>query len=130
MAEVERTDEVTGPVDLVVPARSEHLRVLRLVASSVAASLDLDVDRLDDLRIAIDELCSMLIEDAPEGARLRLSLEGRNGRVIAEGSVTGARPGAPVDPITKLILDGLDIEWSTDDEAACLHLEVPRPEGR
>ncbi len=130
MAEGEGTEEVTGPVDLVVPARSEHLRVLRLVATSVAASLDLDVDRLDDLRIAIDDLCSMLIEGAPEGARLRLSLGGRNGHVVAEGSVTGGRPGAPVDPITKLILDGLDIEWSIDDEAACFHLEAPRPEGR
>ncbi len=127
MAEGQGIEEPTGPVDLTVPARSEHLRVLRLVTASIAASLDLDVDQLDDLRIAIDDLCSMLIEDAPEGARLRLSLRGRRGQLVAEGSVTGGGPGASMDPITQLILDGLDVEWANDEEAACFRLVAPRP---
>ena len=126
MAEGRSTEDLTGPVDLTVPARSEHLRVLRLVATSVGASLDLDVDQLDDLRIAIDDLCSMLIEDAPEEARLHLSLQGRRGHLAAEGSVTGGSGLTVIDPISQLILDGLDIEWATDQEAACFRLVAPR----
>ncbi len=126
MAEGQSIEQLTGPVELTVPARSEHLRVLRLVATSVAASLDLDVDQLDDLRIAIDDLCSMLIEDAPTDAKLHLSLQGRVGHLVAEGSITGGRGGATIDPISQLILDGLDVEWVNDEEAACFRLVAPR----
>lgn len=121
-------EQLIGPVQLTVPARSEHLRVMRLVATSVGASLDLDVDQLDDLRIAIDDLCSMLIEDAPRDAKLHLSFQGRLGHLAAEGSVTGGRSGASIDPISQLILDGLDVEWSNDEEAASFHLVAPRRE--
>ncbi len=125
MAEGQGIEQLTGPVDLTVPARSEHLRVLRLVATSVGASLDLDIDQLDDLRIAIDDLCSMLIEEAPEEARLHLSIRGRLGHLVAEGSVTGGK-GTTMDPITQLILDGLDVEWTNDEAAACFQLVAPR----
>ncbi|CAA9223068.1 MAG: hypothetical protein AVDCRST_MAG76-827 [uncultured Acidimicrobiales bacterium] len=125
-AEGQSIGQLIGPVELTVPARSEHLRVMRLVATSVAASLDLDVDQLDDLRIAIDDLCSMLIEDAPSEAKLHLSLQGRLGHLVAEGSVTGGRCGASIDPISQLILDGLDLEWSNDEERACFHVVAPR----
>jgi len=87
---VGRTEESNGPVELTVPARSEHLRVLRLVAASVAASLELDVDQLDDLRIAIDELCGGLIARRP-WARLRLSLVGRS-QCLAVGVEPGGLP--------------------------------------
>ena len=126
MAERQHIERLTGPVDLTVPARSEHLRVLRLVATSVGASLDLDIDQLDDLRIAIDDLCSMLIEGAPDGAKLHLSLRGHTGQLLADGSVVGGTGGATIDPITRLILEGLNVEWSNDEAAACFHLVAPR----
>ncbi len=128
MAEGQSIQQRTGPVELTVPAQSEHLRVLRLVTSSVAASLELDVDQLDDLRIAIDELCSLLIEHAENGARLRLSLVGHLKHLVAEGCIIDHGPTATVDNISRLILDGLDIGWSIDQEAASFQLVAPRPE--
>ena len=107
-------EQKVGPVDLTVPATSEHLRVLRLVSASLAASIGLDVDRLDDLRIAVDELCSLLIEHAPPGARLHLTLCGEQGRLVAEGALHDEAPAVEMDPVSQLILDGLDIEWSSD----------------
>jgi hypothetical protein len=107
-------EQKVGPVDLTVPATSEHLRILRLVSASLAASIGLDVDRLDDLRIAVDELCSLLIEHAPPGARLHLNLCGEHGQLVAEGALRDDAPAATIDPVSQLILDGLDIEWSSD----------------
>ncbi len=121
-----RTEVSNGPVELTVPARSEHLRVLRLVAASVAASLELDVDQLDDLRIAIDELCGGLIEHAVQGARLRLRLVGRSQCLEAEGSIVEGGSGGKVDPISQLILDGLDVDWSNDEQVSCFQLVAPR----
>lgn len=107
-------EQKVGPVDLAVPATSEHLRILRLVAASLAASMGHDIDRLDDLRIAVDELCSLLIEHAPPGARLHLTLCGEKGRLVAEGALHEDAPAVAIDPVSQLILDGLDIEWSSD----------------
>lgn len=128
MAEGQEIDQHTGPVELTVPAQSEHLRVLRLVTTSLAASVDMDIDLLDDLRIAIDELCGQLIEHAQEGARLRLALVGRSGHLQAEGSIVDGASSAPatIDPISQLILDGLDVEWSNDEQAPCFQLVAPR----
>jgi len=111
---------------MTVPARSEHLRVLRLVTASFAASLELDIDQLDDLRIAIDELCGLLIEHAPPEAVLRLTLVGQTRRLEAAGSILGGGASAAVDPISQLILDGLDISW-TKEEMGSFCVIAPRP---
>ena len=126
---VERNEQVAGPVELTVPARSEHLRVLRLVTASIAASLEFDVDQLDDLRIAIDELCGGLVEHAADGRRLRLRLVGGPQCLEAHGSIVDGGPGAEVDPISKLILDGLDISWQISEKTAAFHLVAPRGAG-
>ena len=107
-------EQKVGPVDLTVPASSEHLRIIRLVSTSLAASIGLDIDCLDDLRIAVDELCSLLIEHAPPGERLRLTLHGEKGQLVAEGALHEDAQAAAIDPVSRLILDGLDIEWSSD----------------
>ncbi len=119
-----------GPVELTVPASSEHLRVLRLVAASLAASVGLDVDQLDDLRIAVDELCSLLIEHAPDGARLRLRLWSDSGRLVVEGSLLQDASVAMIDPVSRLILDGLDVDWSSDAPSPFFRLVAPGRESR
>lgn len=126
MTEIQGTERRVGPVDLIVPASSEHLRVLRLATSSLAASLGLDIDQLDDLRIAVDELCSLLIERAPAGARLALTLREDSGRLFIDGTLANEAPAAmDVDPVSRLILDGLDVDWSIEAEATSFCLVAP-----
>jgi hypothetical protein len=119
------TEQQAGPVDLTVPASSEHLRILRLVAASLAASLGLDVDQLDDLRIAVDELCSLLIEHAPAGARLRLTLCGEKGSLMADGGLVEDAAIAEIDSVSQLILDGLDVEWTCSAPLPAFRLVAP-----
>jgi len=57
---------------------------------------------------------------------LRLTLVGRGQRLEAAGSIVGSGASAPVDPISKLILDGLDIFW-TKEETASFCVIAPRP---
>ncbi|MGI8778343.1 MAG: ATP-binding protein [Acidimicrobiales bacterium] len=57
-----RTKGVTeGEVRLEVPASPEFLRVARMMAAGVASRLGFTLDEVDDLRIAIDELCFCLV---------------------------------------------------------------------
>jgi len=66
---------VSGPegaralVELSIPARPEALQLARLSAGFVAAKARLDYDEVQDLRLAIDELCLSLLR--PDGANPR-----------------------------------------------------------
>lgn len=74
----------SGPIELVLPADTKLVRVARLVASGVATAAGFDVDELEDLRIAVDELCAALIEGG-ESAPLALTFELRGGGVSVLG---------------------------------------------
>lgn len=58
-------DEVTPPrtdvVELSVPALAQYVAVVRAATAGLAARLDLTLDRIEDLRIAVDEACTLLV---------------------------------------------------------------------
>ena len=51
----------SGEVRLAVPALPEFLRLARLTAAGLASRLGFTYDEVEDLRIAIDELCFSLV---------------------------------------------------------------------
>ena len=51
-----------GPVTLVVPPAASMVRVGRLTASSVASIADLSIDDIDDIKIAVSEMITLLIQ--------------------------------------------------------------------
>ena len=57
-----------GDVRLVVPAAPEYLRLVRLTAAGLASRLGFTFDEVEDLRIAVDELCFHLLGDGDNGA--------------------------------------------------------------
>src|SRR4051794_20755870 len=56
-----------GVVRLEVPADPRYLRVVRLVASACAADAGFDIDDIEDVRVAADELCAGALELEPLG---------------------------------------------------------------
>jgi serine/threonine-protein kinase RsbW len=64
-------------VELRVPASGAYVSVLRTAAAGLAARLDFTVDDIEDLRIAVDEACAVLLPLADTGARItaRFDLE-------------------------------------------------------
>ncbi|MEV6694243.1 anti-sigma regulatory factor [Micromonospora sp. NPDC051196] len=57
-------------VHLTVPADGGYLGVLRTATAGLAARLQFALDEIEDLRIAVDEACAMLLAIAPRGAEL------------------------------------------------------------
>ncbi|MEP7033306.1 MAG: ATP-binding protein [Actinomycetota bacterium] len=57
-----------------IPARGEFVHVLRSVAASAAARMNLSVDAIDDLRLSVDEACAELLKAVPSGSVLELSI--------------------------------------------------------
>ena len=62
-----RTDDI---VELRLPADGAYLSVLRTATAGLAARLDFTLDEIEDLRIAVDEACALLLVDVPENAEL------------------------------------------------------------
>jgi serine/threonine-protein kinase RsbW len=104
---VEDHHHIDGTIELVLPADTRLVRVARLVASGVATAAGFDVEQVEDLRIAVDELCSALIEGG-DGSALLLSFEVSPDSVGVLGS-TPAGPSAEFEPerlsLSRQILD-------------------------
>ena len=66
----------THEVELCIPADPAFVRIARLTASGVAALIPFDVERIDDLRITVDEICSTLVEVGRGTIRLAFVVDG------------------------------------------------------
>ena len=53
---------VADTVDLRVPADPAYLAVIRTATAGLASRLDLTLDEIEDLRIAVDEACALLLD--------------------------------------------------------------------
>jgi len=96
-------DEV-GAVTLVVPAATDHIRFVRLVVAGLAAKVGFDYDAIEDLRIAVHELCAHLIGLAATEASLYLIVVGRGAELGVSAQVAQA-PGRErgMDPLVEQI---------------------------
>lgn len=96
------TDPTGAPLDtieLTFPASSRFIRLSRLAAATLAAELDFDVEAVDDVRIAVDELVTLLVEG---GHRAVVSLRFLAGAddLVVEGSCRG-------DGVTEVVASDL-----------------------
>ena len=62
--------ETPDQVTVRLPAEGAYLSVLRTATAGLAARLDFTLDEIEDLRIAVDEACAMLLSQAVPGASL------------------------------------------------------------
>jgi serine/threonine-protein kinase RsbW len=69
-------------VTIRMPAEGAYLSVLRTATAGLAARLDFTLDEIEDLRIAVDEACGLLLSQATPGADLDCDF------TLAEDSVT------------------------------------------
>ena len=61
---------VEDAVEIRLPADSAYLSVLRTATAGLAARLDFTLDEIEDLRIAVDEACAMLLPQALDASQL------------------------------------------------------------
>ena len=98
----------SGPVRLEVPPTPQYLSAARLVAGAMAADAGLTVDDLEDLRLGVDELLSVLIAGvgaaSTDGARIALEYVADDGTITVRGSVDGVSVQTTPDPLTARIL--------------------------
>ena len=107
-----------------IPASIKHVALVRATATSLAAMLDFTYDRITDLHIAIDEICSrILATSAPRASRLEVTftIEEDSLRIQACGDAP-ARPDTPFlttwsRAILESVTDGVEV--TSPDDIAC-----------
>jgi serine/threonine-protein kinase RsbW len=62
-------------VRLQLPALGAYLSVLRSATAGLAARLDFTLEEIEDLRIAVDEACALLLPSTVPGAELDCEFE-------------------------------------------------------
>jgi len=90
-------------VTVVLPARPEMWSVLRLVASALGAQLDFSLDDIEDLRLAINELCTACASGATVDSELTCTLMWGDGGLEVVCCVAGV--SEPKDDSTASLLE-------------------------
>ncbi len=123
-------------VQLTLPAASAYLSVLRTATASLAARGDFTLDDIEDLRIAVDEACALLLLSAVPGSNLECTFELAPG-VIQVGVTVLSLDGEPpsTDTFAWTVLTALADEVSssvTADPRVTIRLRKRRgvPEDR
>jgi serine/threonine-protein kinase RsbW len=96
-------------VSLTVPLHVRHASTVRMVVASLAADAGFSVDEIDDLRLGINEVVSVLADEASDDPSARLTVEfslspGRVEATVARSDGAGA---PELDDLAKRILDAV-----------------------
>lgn len=106
-------DDESLVIRLQIPAVARYLRLARLTGAGMASDLGFSVDALEDLRVAIDELCAALIDDTPVGTELELSYRELDGGLEIEGRCVAPTENPPVlHAVARELLSILADEYS------------------
>jgi hypothetical protein len=92
---------------LTVPPFSEYLRTVRLVAADAAVRAGLDYDEVEDFRIAVDELCHLLMSSTDHEISVSFGVVGRS--VLARGRARprSGSPLAALNDISRAIIESV-----------------------
>jgi serine/threonine-protein kinase RsbW len=116
-------------IDVSGPAQPGTVGLLRAVAATLAARLGMDVEAIEELRMAVDEASSLLLTAGP-GERLSMSIEATDDGYLAirvrsdariEALPTDERTSWPWRVIRQLTSDA---EASVDGDGAGVSFRV------
>jgi serine/threonine-protein kinase RsbW len=89
------TTSAPPDVSLRLPADSSYLSVLRTATAALAARMDFTLDDIEDLRIAVDEACAILLPQARDASDLACEAWLGDATITVRVTVESDRPAAP-----------------------------------
>lgn len=118
-------------VVLSVPAVGAYLGVLRTATAGLAARLQFTLDEIEDLRIAVDEACAMLLPISPPGSELLCRFTVTDKALVVETSVPTTSPNCrlPAESFSWQVLSALadEIDATMAEGRAAIRLAKLRP---
>lgn len=110
------------PVRLSVPAARDHVRVARLTAAVVAERLDFDIDEIDDVLVAVDELTNAIIQARPT-SEIEFQFAEDGGAFVADADAEVA--GTPtLGPLARQVLLAVVDDFELTERAGHAHFRL------
>ena len=110
-------------VNIRIPASPEYVQVVRLIASGLANRLGFTLDDIEDLKIAVDELCAYLTGAQGREGEIEITFAIGDDRIEITGSGrfgAGIKVRTELTQLSQMILD-------TVVDAATLDLDNGSP---
>ena len=113
-----------------IPADTRHVALLRAAASALAARLDFPIDRITELQIVVDEVCSRLMAVSESPGQITMNLRPTEDGIDIEAATEGPRRVGKelLSEWSRVILEAIarDIRPDTSNGRTSLGLLVPR----
>lgn len=120
--EVDQVEEIK----LTLPALVDYARVARLAVTGLASRMGFSYDEIEDLRIAVGEVCSVLLDGS--GGRLELRCTLTDGALALETTRLPTGPPLQISDLTRQILLAVVDEADIDQDRAQVRV-VKRRQG-
>jgi serine/threonine-protein kinase RsbW len=114
-------------VTLTIPADGAYLSILRTATAGVAARLDFTLDGIEDLRMAVDEACALLLPQSKADSNLRCSFDvGRESLTIAVTADSSSPKPPRRDGFAWTVLTALTSEVDAMVDGSMVTLKLTR----
>jgi serine/threonine-protein kinase RsbW len=121
------TNDVVRPtavVRLTLPATPEFIRLARLTAAGLASRLGFTLDELQDIRIAVDELCFLLVGPDGRVGTVELTYESTDGSLVVEGRGASPTPPTELSAMSARILGVVAEEFGVTRDGDHVHFRL------
>jgi serine/threonine-protein kinase RsbW len=116
-------------ITLIVPARSEYARTVRMTAAALVGRTDMTYDDVEDVRMAAEEAFVYAVDTLPDGADVRFDFTVTNDSLemnvpLGAERVSAGEEGERAAAYAVFILESVcdEYEFASDDSGAHLRL--------
>lgn len=110
--------------ELTVPATTAYLRHVRILAATIADDCAFDVEAIESLRVAVDELCALAMADATDTAELTVAITTSEAGIDLTGRCRPVTEEPMLDPIAEQLLRAGSDHHALRLDGDTVHLEL------
>ena len=117
-----RVDASAPFVEFRIPPDPAYVRIARLTAGDMGGRVGFSLDELDDVRLAVDEMCAFLLDAL--GSVLVIRMQVRERTLLVEGWIPDGVQDAVPSKISRLLLAALvdSCEFAVRGESPCVYM--------
>jgi serine/threonine-protein kinase RsbW len=111
-------------VTVTFPARAAYLRLARIATADAASRAGLDFEEIDDVRIAVSELCSLVSLDV--ATTVTLSFEAGDGVLTVSGDCATGQVAVVGSELSQAIIAAVVDQHSLQTEGGITRFQVTK----
>jgi serine/threonine-protein kinase RsbW len=118
-----RMDAGVPFIEFRIPPDPAYVRIARLAAGDMGGRVGFSIDELDDVRLAVDEMCAVLI--GARGAVIEIRMQARHRTLLVEARVPDVRAEIAPSELSQMLLGALvdSCEFSVRGRDLCVEMQ-------